>query len=109
MMNGRYEHSEGVFWYLNDEFHRDCDLPAIEYSDGAKHWYQHGKLHRDNDLPAYIGIGEKCWYQHGKLHRTTGPAIICSDGTQRWHLNGKQIDCKTQAEFLQLMRLKAFW
>jgi hypothetical protein len=108
--NGRYEEYDSVCWYLNDQLHRDNDLPAVEWNNGDKAWYRHGKYHRDNDLPAYISSsGTKYWYQHGKLHRTTGPAVIYSNGIQYWYLNYKRLDCKTQAEFERLMRLKAFF
>ena len=26
-----------------------------------------------------------------------------------WYINGKKIDCKTQDEFLRLIKMKAFW
>jgi hypothetical protein len=110
LKNGRYEETGCICWYLNGFIHRDDDLPAVEWEDGAKAWYQHGAYHRDNDLPSYIGgIGYKVWHQHGERHRTTGPAVITSVGEQHWYLNDKLLYCNTQEEFEKLMKLKAFW
>jgi hypothetical protein len=53
--------------------------------------------------------GFKEWYLNNKLHREDGPAIESANGYKSWYLNGDQILCKTQKEFEQLMRLKAFW
>jgi ribosomal protein L25 (general stress protein Ctc) len=57
-----------VIWYKNGLIHRDNDLPAVIYSNGAKYWYQNSLWHRDNDLPAVVyPNGLKHWYQNGKL------------------------------------------
>ena len=53
--------------------------------------------------------GTKFWYLNGKLHRVNGPAIEYNSGYKAWYLNGNQLDCKTQEEFEQYMKLKAFW
>jgi len=70
--------------------HRDNDLPAIIYADGAESWYQNNNLHRENDLPAVIRkSGEQLWYQNNKLHREKDfPAIINPNGTLEWYING---------------------
>jgi hypothetical protein len=73
------------FWFLNDRLHRE-DGPAIEYYSGRKDWYINGKYHRKD-----------------------GPAIEFANGDKSWYLNDIQILCKTQKQFEQLMRLKAFW
>lgn len=57
----------------NEEFHRENDLPAIEYSNGDK-WY----------------------FQKGRLHRLKGPAIHLADGTKRWYINNVRY---TEEEF----------
>ena len=31
-------------WFINNELHRENDLPAIIYSDGTKEWYLNGKF-----------------------------------------------------------------
>ena len=62
--------NDTIKWYKNGNLHRDYDLPAIEYSSGAKFWYQEGDLHREGDLPAIIyGNDIKEWRQRGLLHR----------------------------------------
>ena len=33
-------------WWMNGKIHRDNNLPAIIYADGAKEWYQYGRRHR---------------------------------------------------------------
>ncbi len=81
-------------WYMFcGRLHRDNDLPAAIYPDGAQVWYQHGKVHRDNDLPAIIWAdGTQYWYQHDKLHRDNDlPAVIYADETQLWYQHGKFI------------------
>ena len=78
-------------WWLNGKLHRENDLPAVEYASGTKHWYQNGELHRDNDLPAIERAnGNKEWYQNGKLYRKNDlPAIKYADGSKEWYQNGK--------------------
>lgn len=50
---------EREVWYMDNEIHRDCDLPAIiEYHpDGTikrNTWFQSGMVQRDGNLPAMI-------------------------------------------------------
>jgi hypothetical protein len=79
----------------------------IFYSDGTHE--QIGRIHRDNG-PAVIWVnGNKSWYQHGKLHRLDGPAIERVNGKCSWYVDNIRIDCTSQEEFEQLLRLKAFW
>lgn len=76
-------------WYKNDKFHREGDLPAIEYVNGSKEWYQNGKLHRENDLPAAeYASGNKYWYTKGKYNRLNGPAIIYKNGRVEYWIKG---------------------
>ena len=42
------------------------------------------------------------------LHRLDGPAIQCEDGYNNWYINGNHIKCRTNEQFLRLMKLKAF-
>jgi hypothetical protein len=61
-----------------------------------------GELHdHPNDV--------KTWWLNGKRHREDGPAIEYADGTKYWYINDIQLDCTTQKQFEQLMRLRAFW
>jgi len=65
--------SRGNKFWLDEsgEYHRDGDLPAVEYANGKKAWYKNGQLHRDNDLPAVIYYwGDKYWYQNGLCCRS---------------------------------------
>ena len=52
--------------------------------------------------------GDKVWYLNDKLHREDGPAVDFK-GYKCWYLNNKFIPCKSNEEFLKLMKLKAFW
>ena len=38
------------FWFQNGKFHRDGDLPAIEWASGDKEWYKNGELHHNDNL-----------------------------------------------------------
>jgi hypothetical protein len=53
--------------------------------------------------------GNKYWLLNGKRHREDGPAVEWADGDKEWCINGELLPCKTQKEFEQLMRLRAFW
>lgn len=110
MKNGRVEEIGRVCWYLDDVIHRDDDLPACEYDTGHKCWVLNGKRHRDGNPACIDEAGSQFWLQNGKHHRLDGPAIEHINGeSNEWWVNGKILDCKTQAEFEKLMRLKAFW
>jgi hypothetical protein len=95
-------------YYLNDQLHRE-DGPAIERVDGTKAWYQNGVLHR-LDGPAYEGrvLGTRSWYQYGQRHRLDGPAIEWSDGRKFWYFHDEEIDCKSQEEFEEYLKLIPF-
>jgi hypothetical protein len=102
--------SLGNIRYYNDlnQYHRE-DGPAVEDADGTKCWYRNDQRHRE-DGPAIEDADEaKYWYRNGQLHREDGPACEYADGDKRWYFRGKHIDCKTNKEFLQLMKMKAFW
>ena len=64
MKNGRYENIEAVYWYLNNQLHRE-DGPAIERLSGTKEWYLNGQRHRED-----------------------GPAIQYFNRTKEWCING---------------------
>ena len=76
--------------------------------NGNKIWYLNGNRHRADGPAVEWANGDKFWYLNDNLHRVDGPAIEYADGDKFWYLNGKQLSCKTQEEFEQYMRLKAF-
>ncbi len=78
-------------------------------SDGNKSWYINGRLHREGGPAVEYANGTKEWRINGKYHREDGPAIEFADGSKLWFVHGKQIHCKTNEEFLKLMKLKSFW
>lgn len=74
-----------IAWYLNGKFHKE-DGPAIEYTHGTKGWYL-----------------------NGKRHRLDGPALEWSNGYKEWWIDGQQVTCKTNEQFLRMIKLKEFW
>lgn len=85
-----YRYKEAIQWFLNDDLHRDGDLPAKETVDGSKEWRRHGKLHRTNGPALVCADGMQQWCQYGKLHREGGPARIYGDGREEWWLNDQR-------------------
>lgn len=88
--------SDGTRYWYDDQkrYHRDGDLPAVEWADGTKVWYKHGELHRENG-PAYFNPnnGEEEWHQNGAWHRTDGPAQIWpTDNICQWWFRGEKMD-----------------
>ena len=83
----------------------ECKIDA----DGTKRWYLNGKRHREDGPAIEYADGHKEWWLNGKRHRIDSPAIEYSSGSKCWYLNNQRIECSTQQEFEQLMRLKAFW
>lgn len=52
MKNGPYTDKGGnTFWYKDDQYHRDGDLPAIEFADGSKFWWKNGVYIRREVTP----------------------------------------------------------
>ena len=55
-------------------------------------------------------FNNKHWYCDGTiLHRESGLAVEYPDGQKYWFWYGELIDCTTQEEFEQYLKLKAFW
>jgi hypothetical protein len=108
MKNGLFINEFGTKeYYLNDQLHR-IDGPAIEWIDGRKEWYYLGVIHRIGGPAAEYPNGDKGWYVNGELHRMDGPAAEFIDGRKWWYYHDKKVDCKSQREFEQLVRLRAF-
>ena len=102
--------SNGTTYYYNDldQLHRK-DGPAVECANGEKYWYLNDKRHREDGPALEYANGTKCWYLNDQFHREDGPAIECANGDKFWYIRDKEINCKTNEEFLQLMKMKAFW
>jgi len=77
--------------------------------DGNKYWYRDGKRHREDGPALELANGNKYWYRDGKPHREDGPAIEGANGEKCWFYRGTEIECKSQEEFLRLLKMKAFW
>ena len=76
---------------INNNLHREGDLPALEYSNGDKYWYINGVLHRDRDRPPIVlRTGEQRWQRGDILHRETGPALILENGEGHYYLDNKR-------------------
>jgi hypothetical protein len=78
-------------------------------SCGTKRWYKDGKLHREGGPAMEDTDGSKFWYYYGKRHRDDGPAIEYYDGRKIWFFHGEFINCKSQEEFIRIIKLAAFW
>lgn len=76
---------------------------------GTQWWInENGAYHRE-DGPAIIWHdGDKSWIINGEYHREDGPALEWKSGHQWWYRN-KKIECKSQEEFEQKLKMKAFW
>jgi hypothetical protein len=99
------------------------NIELLEYPNGDNEYYLNNYHYRaDNPLYSFYNRwhrldgpaverhnGDKFWFQYGKNHRENGPAIELHTGQKYWFINGERIPCKTQKQFEQLMRLKAFW
>ena len=71
--------------------HRNGDLPACEFADGAKQWFKNGRLHRENGPACIYPDGSTEWYFDGDKHRGNGPACEYADGTKQWWAFGQRI------------------
>ena len=89
-----------------------------EYECGSRHWYFGKLLHREvGPAVEFTGynrggielMAAVSWYRYGQLHKETGPAITYINGDTSYYLYGKFINCQTQEEFEQYLKLKAFW
>jgi len=38
--------SGNKYWYKDGNYYRECDLPAIIYTNGNMYWFENGKLIR---------------------------------------------------------------
>ena len=89
--------------------HREGDLPAIELFNGTKEYYINGERHRENKPAIEYANGDKFYYLNDKLHREDGPAIEYDNGNKEYYYHGEYMDCSTEKEFKQLIKMKAFW
>lgn len=78
----RYVNDNGIFWYYNDELHRE-DGPALEDR-----------------------LGNKAWYQYGLLHHINGPAIEYKDGKKQWYIEGVEYTQEAFNQYLIKKQLK---
>jgi hypothetical protein len=77
-------------WRLpNGDLHSpDNDTPAKINAYGA-FYYRNGLVHRDNNLPAAVfNDGAREYYVHNRLHNTIGPAVIRANGDCAYFVNG---------------------
>ena len=83
------------YWYKNDKYHRNGDLPSIKKTNGDKIWYKNGKCHRNNNLPSIeLSNRYKVWYQNDKQYFPTTCSIniitliikIAKMGNKWWYI-----------------------
>jgi hypothetical protein len=89
---------------------------SLVRTDGTKVWLLNGMLHREDGPAEEYPNGDTSWLLNGVRHRTDGPAvewtgwgIARNPPLKEWWIHGTRIDCKTQEEFEQYMRMRAFW
>ncbi len=99
------------YFDLNGRLHRE-NGPAAKASYG-EFWYIHGNLHRENGPAIEYTDGDNHWYYQGKRHREDGPAVEFYDirrvvlHNNLYYLHGKLINCKTNEEFLRIVKAYA--
>jgi hypothetical protein len=56
-----------------------------------------------------IGVnGEKFYYLNNQRHREDGPAIEYPSRIKYWYYYGQYVNCQSQKEFEQWIKLRAF-
>lgn len=73
-------------WMKNGEFHRDCDLPAVEFNDKNKEFWENGRLYQILEYPN----GTKEWVSNSVLNKKDGPAVVYPNGDLEYWVNGKR-------------------
>ena len=73
---------------------------------GTKRWFLNRNLHREDGPAVEYANGDKSWYLNDELHRLDGPAIEDANGYKDWYYHGERINCFSQEEFEQLIKLK---
>jgi hypothetical protein len=76
---------------------------------GMTYHYQNGLLHREDGPAVEYPSGSVLWCQNGLRHRLDGPAYESFDGYKIWIFHDKEIDCKSQEEFEEQIKLAPFW
>ena len=86
-------------------------MKRIVDEDGTTRYYNdEGQLHKEDGPAIEFLNGAKYWYINGQYHREDGPACECANGDKYWYINNVKINCKSQEEFLRLIKIgKAFW
>jgi hypothetical protein len=78
---------------------------GIIESSGVQDFYRDGYLYL-----SIFSTGNKYWFDEKyEYHREDGPAVECPNGFNEFWFHNKKLDCKSQEEFEQLLKLKAFW
>ena len=80
----------------------------IEEKNHKTYYDFQNRKHRVGGPSFSNSYGGEDWYLHGKRHRVGGPAAEYESGIKEWWYNGQKIDCKTNEEFLRLIKMKAF-
>ena len=85
----------------------EYDVTNNEYGD--QYWRRNYVYDRVLGPAIIHARGDKFWFRAGLMHNDSGPAFVSVDGKKYWYQNDMLINCKTQEEFEQYLRLKAFW
>jgi hypothetical protein len=76
---------------------------------GSKKHYLNGLIHREGGPAIEDSNGDRSWWQNDLLHRLDGPAVDYVNGYKAWYFHGKYIECNSQEEFEEKIKLIMFW
>jgi hypothetical protein len=76
---------------------------------GYRYYNKFGWLHNNSGPAVRTHDGDQFWYIDGECHREDGPAILYMNGATLWYYHNKSLPCKSNKEFLRLIKLKALW
>jgi hypothetical protein len=83
------------------------NLPECHIVDGTvEYWIdENNRFNRENG-PAYLWKdGSYDYCKHGRLHRLDGPAVYrTKKNITEWWIDGKKIQCKSNEEFLRIVK-----
>jgi hypothetical protein len=71
-----------------------------------KIYWKNNQVHREDGPAIETASGDKFWYLNDKRHRIDGPAIEYVSGYRYWYFNGKEIHCKSNEEFLKIVKYR---
>lgn len=95
-MSERRVNEDSISYHDADgRYHRENDLPAIEWNSGSKEWFVNGLRHREGDLPAIVRTPPACpaelhqeWFKNDLRHRDNDQPALSNEYVKEWWVNG---------------------